>query len=345
MAKWRRWLPIVTVLLAVTASPLRSSASPLRPSGGTAVESSEMQWGPFVVPAAVGERPGVLDTIVSALPMPCLNCYLTGVQVDLVFEDGRSANLDQGVMLHHFIVFNSARPDSTCGPDTLVGALGERFFMAYNDRTGTVFPPGFGYHLAADRVGAAIAVMNHTDRAQVVRVEAKINHVADPAPELKPVRPVWLDENNCRSSAYEVFAGPSHRVWEWKSTLTGRVLSARGHLHDGGIRIAFANSTTGRHLCTSYARYGTNPASTGTVDSMSTCVWDRLGTVRAGETLAIDTYYDPPQAQPDVMGVLLAFVYETDDLTGGTAPPPDGPAPPWPPLGGVPSGHGHQHHH
>ena len=339
MAIWRRWLPVLTVLLAVTVAPVRSSAD-------TAARTSQMQWGPFVVPAAVGDRPGVLDTIVSALPMPCVNCSLTGLQVDLVFEDGRSANLDQGVMLHHFIVFNSARPDSTCGSDTLVGSLGERFFMAYNDRTGTAFPPGFGYHLAADRVGAAIAVMNHADRAQVVHIVAKIAYVPDPAPDLKPVRPVWLDENNCRSSAYEVFAGPSHRVWEWKSTLTGRVLAARGHLHDGGIKIDFANGTTGQHLCTSYARYGTNPASTGTVDSMSTCVWDRLGTVRAGENLSIDAWYDPPEAQPEVMGVLLAFVYETDDLAGGTVPPPEGPPPPWPPPGGVPSGHAaHQHHH
>ena len=337
MVMWRRWLPIIIVLLGVTLAPVRASAD-------AATHTSEMRWGPFVVPAAVGDRPGVLDTVLSALPMPCVNCYLTGIKVDLVFEDGRPANLDQGVMLHHFIVFNSARPDSTCGPDTLVGSLGERFFMAYNDRTGTAFPPGFGYHLAADRVGAAIAVMNHADRAQVVHIEAKIDYAPDPAPDLKPVRPVWLDENNCRSSAYPVLAGPSHRVWRWPSTMTGRVLAARGHLHDGGIKVAFANESTGGRLCTSYARYGTNPASTGTVDSMSTCVWDRLGTVRAGEVLSIDTWYDPPEDQPDVMGVLLAFVYETDDLNGGTPSPPEGPAPPWPPPGGVPSGQPHHHH-
>ena len=45
-------------------------------------------------------------------------------------------------------------------------------------------------------------------------------------------------------------------------------------------------------MCTSYAGYGTNPALQGRVESMSTCIWDRLGTVRAGEVLSIDTYYD-----------------------------------------------------
>ena len=111
-----------------------------------------------------------------------------------------------------------------------------------------------------------------------------------------------------------------------------------------------ANETTGQHLCTSYAGYGTKPAYAGNIESMTTCTWDRLGTVRQGEVLSIDTFYDPPEPQSDVMGIVLAYVYETDDLAGGTPPPPgvQAPAPAWPPPGGVPSGHshgGHGHHH
>jgi hypothetical protein len=46
------------------------------------------------------------------------------------------------------------------------------------------------------------------------------------------------------------------------------------------------------------------------------------------------------------MGIVLAYVYETDDLAGGTPAPSSvqAPAPAWPPAGGVPSGHSHQHH-
>src|SRR5581483_1948192 len=96
--------------------------------------------------------------------------------------------------------------------------------------------------------------------------------------------------------------------------------------HDGGIKIDLANETTGQHLCTSYAGYGDKPAYMGNIDSMTTCSWDRLGTVRKGEVLSIDTFYDPPAPQSDVMGIVLAYVYETDDLAGGTPPPP-GPRP------------------
>jgi hypothetical protein len=344
----RRSLPALAVLLAVAAmsvAPLQSSAQPA--AGGGAEQTADSRYGPILVPAAVGDHAGEFAAVVPVMPMPCTNCFLTGTQIDMVFEDGRSANLDNGLMLHHIVAFNTGRPDATCAPDTPIGSLGERFFAAGNERTGGHFPAGFGYHYGADRVAGAVEIMNHSAQPQVVYLATKVTYVPDSTAGMKPVRPVWLDEGNCGDSAYPVSAGPSNKVWRWTSTLTGRVILAGGHVHNGGIKIVLANQTTGQHLCTSYAGYGTNPAFQGSVESMSTCIWDRLGTVRAGEVLSIDTYYDPPEPQPDVMGIVLAYVYETDDLAGGTPPPPgvQAPAPAWPPPGGVPSGHSHGHHH
>src|SRR5438132_3584966 len=135
----RRSLPSVAVLLAVGAmslAPLPSSAQP--EAGGpqpAAGQTADVRYGPIVVPPSVGDQPGEFNAVVPAMPMPCTNCFLTGTQVDLVFEDGRSANLDNGLMLHHIVVFNSGRPDATCGPDTPIGSLGERLFAAGNERT------------------------------------------------------------------------------------------------------------------------------------------------------------------------------------------------------------------
>ncbi len=346
----RRSLPSAAVLLALAAmslAPLPSSAESTSGGNGApaAEQTADVRYGPILVPAATGEQPGQFSAVVPAMPMPCTNCYLTGTEVDMVFEDGRSANLDSGLMLHHIVAFNSGRPDATCGPETGVGSLGERFFAAGNERTGGHFPAGFGYHYGAERVAGAVEIMNYSAQARFVYVATKATWVPDSTPGMQAVRPVWLDMGNCASSAYAVDAGPSNKVWRWTSTLTGRVLLAGGHVHNGGIKIVFGNETTGQHLCTSYAGYGTDPAFKGSVESMTTCIWDRLGTVRAGEVLSIDTYYDPPASQPDVMGIVLAYVYETDDLSGGTAPPAEvqAPAPAWPPPGGVPSGHGHGH--
>jgi stress up-regulated protein Nod 19 len=365
----RRCLPPVAALLAVAASALAPSLAapaaavggtppgpraPVPASGGGAPpgRTADLRYGPILVPAATGEQPGVFNAVVPVMPMPCTNCFLTGTDVDLVFEDGSSANLDNGLMLHHIVTFNTGRSDATCGPDTAIGSLGERFWAAGNERTGGRFPAGFGYHYGTERVAGVVEIMNHSPQPRVVYVSTKVTHVPDtsagmPDSSIRPVRPVWLDEDNCADSAYPVAAGPSNKVWRWTSTLTGRVILAGGHVHNGGIKVVFGNETTGEHLCTSYAGYGTNPAFQGSVESMSTCIWDRLGTVRAGEVLSIDTYYDPPEAQPDVMGIVLAYVYETDDLTGGTPPQPgvQAPAPAWPPPGGVPSGHSHEHHH
>jgi hypothetical protein len=347
MTVLRRSLPFLAAVLtagAMALAPVRSSATP---SAGPAVRTADTRYGPIVVPPSVGDHPGEFGAVIPALPMPCVNCFLTGAQVDLVFEDGRSANLDNGVMLHHVVVFNSGRPDATCGPDTPVGSLGERFFAAGNERTGGSLPRGFGYHLGTDRVAAAIEIMNQSSRPQAVYLRTTTTYVSDPAPEMRPVRPVWLDEGGCGSSQYAVPAGRSDRIWRWTSTVTGRVLFAGGHVHNGGIKIDFANETTGQHLCTSYAGYGTRPGYMNNISSMTTCSWDRLGTVRKGEVLSVDAFYDPPDPQSDVMGIVLAYVYETADLAGGT-PPPSGvqaPAPAWPPPGGVPSGHSHSGHH
>jgi hypothetical protein len=74
-------------------------------------------------------------------------------------------------------------------------------------------------------------------------------------------------------------------------------------------------------MCRSVAGYGNKPEYLGTIDTMSTCSWDRIGTVRKGETLRISATYDTKQPLANVMGIVMAFVYETDDLGGGTPAP------------------------
>jgi hypothetical protein len=222
-----------------------------------------------------------------------------------------------------------------------MGKLGERFFAAGNERTSGELPQGFGYRYGTDPVKADVDIMNHNPAPQTVYLTAKMNHVPAEGSDLKPVRPVWLDVDNCRTSQYAIPAGASNRVWTWESNLTGRVVATGGHVHDGGLKIDLSNQTTGEKMCTSYAGYGTDPAYAGSIESMSTCIWDRVGTVRKGEILAIDAYYDSAEAQSDAMGIMLAYVYETEDLAGGTTPPAGVFA-----SGGTgrPPAHSHGHH-
>ena len=306
------------------------------------VTASAVRWGPFLLPpAGAGGDADHANVVIPDGPKPCTDCYLVGIEPDLVYADGTSANLDTGMMLHHAVFFASDQVDATCGGAPGFGELGERFFAAGNERTGGTLPAGFGYRVTAAPWNGVFHIMNHSAVPRAVFVELRTRWVRH---GVQPVRPLWLDMGNCGTSEYEVPAGPSSRHWTWTSNLTGRVLSVGGHVHDGGVRTTLTNASSGRRVCTSWAAYDTKPAYMGSLDTMSVCAWDSLGTVRAGEVLDLEAVYDAPAAIPDAMGIMLAYVVETNDLTGGTPPPPEvtGDVPP-PPSSTPPSGSHHPH--
>ena len=132
--------------------------------------------------------------LVAGLPVltsPCSNCYVTGIHVDMVFADGRSANLDSGIMLHHLVLIQPGLPDTTCPASTLLGALGQRFFASGNERTPGDLPPGFGYHLGSGPLLTIFDIMNMSSSLQVVWLGATVSWLPDTTPGIKPVTPVW----------------------------------------------------------------------------------------------------------------------------------------------------------
>lgn len=287
-----------------------------------------VRYGPFVLPPVSSndfrhETVILSNTILTQLPPPCRDCYLTAFDFDLVYEDGRSANYDTGAMLHHHVMFDSSEDDPTCGRgDGIVGPAGKRLFASGNERTSGAFPPGYGLHVGgSDWWTGIFELMNLVEQPQTVWVEVGVRYLPDTDESIKALEPVWLDVNNCDDSEIDVPAGRTTTEWDWASDVTGRVVMAAGHVHDGGVSIALSNATTGARMCKSVARYGTRPEFMGHIDTMSACTWDRLGTVREGEVLRISTVYDSPQPLRGVMGIMMAFVYETDDLDGGTAAP------------------------
>lgn len=314
-------------------------ASPPAPVG----ELATARYGPFSLPPMstndVRHDTVILsNTVLTQLPPPCRGCLLTSVDVNLVYEDGRVANYDTGAMLHHHVMFDSSEDDPTCGRfESAVGGMGRRLFAAGNERTSGAFPRGYGLKVdQGDWWTGIFELMNMTEQPQVVFIDVTVRQVPLSDTTVKPVVPIWLDVDNCSDSEIDVPAGRSTTDWDWTSNVTGRIVTAAGHVHDGGVSIALTNATTGAKVCKSVAGYGTKPAYQGHIESMSSCAWDRIGTVREGEVLRISTVYDSPEPLTGVMGILMAFVYETDDLAGGTAAPasitdpPEGGAPPPP---------------
>jgi hypothetical protein len=313
------------------AVPTGDPSNPPRPEGIRV----GVRYGPFFLPPAEMGGTAHYNRILGNVPKPCTDCYVVRMKPNLVYADGSTANLDTGAMLHHAVWTRPNVPDSTCNRDSAIGSLGMRFFASGNERTEMVLPEGFGYHVGTDPWYLVAEVMNHGDRPRTVYITLDVVYRKE---RLRPVTPVWMDIDNCADSEYAVPSGPSNRLWTWRSTLTGRVVATAGHVHDGGIKTVLTNQTRNHEMCSSYAGYGTRPEFRGSVESMSMCVWDRIGVVREGEILGLRAYYHTPAPRDDVMGINIAYIFETDDLDGGT-PAPRVPAREQAP----PQGGGHDH--
>lgn len=259
-----------------------------------------------------GHAMGTHTTLIGPWAPPCNLCYVTGVEPNLTYADGSTANYDTGVMLHHAVLFDRSKTDVTCGDSgTFYELTGRRIFASGNERTGAHLPEGYGVKLGLlPLTWGVIELMSMSEERQYVYVDAKVTHVPAWKRGMTEVTPVWLDAANCSSdSLHSVPAGESTTTWEWPSTISGTVMAAGGHLHDGGQSLTLSNATTGEQMCTSEAGYGTDPSYMGHIESMSVCTGD-LGTVRKGDDLRLDSVYDMHHPTDDVMTILMAFVAE-----------------------------------
>lgn len=122
----------------------------------------------------------------------------------------------------------------------------------------------------------------------------------------KAVEVAWLDvTGNCPIS----YVAPQEGQFElkssgWTSTLSGRLLSAYGHMHDGGVDTTIYKN--GEVVCVSNMTYGGDPAyvSGGGMSDMpgmggdsvehlsEASVCQDFGDISVGDTLVIGAHYD-----------------------------------------------------
>jgi len=280
--------------------------------------TTTVRYGPLLLPPYLGGGSGhgghSGQMAIYAAPtydMPCRDCYITGIEPDVVYADGSQANHHTGAMLHHVVVFDPSKSDATCGRQGVGFVTGQRVFASGNERTGAHLPAGYGLYLGDKPLGAQAELMNMSAQPQQVYITMKISWVDAANAQLKEVTPVWLDVDNCGDSQYTIPAGPSHTIWTWKSTMTGDIVAAAGHVHDQGISITLSNTTRNEKICESVAGYATGSHHDGHVQSMSTCIGDPIGTVRAGDDLTIDSYYHAHEPDDTVMGIMIAYLHQT----------------------------------
>ena len=296
------------IIMLVTVVALMAVAAAVAADPAEAAPTQHVQYGPFTIPAASGDMPGELERVRFGVPKPCQDCYITSFTPNLIYQDGSPANLDTGVMLHHALFTSQWRPDATCGTSrTLWGLAGERFFASGNERTAISFPAGYGYPVRWwDSWNMLVELMNHTAVAKTVYVDVTYTYSNINAP-VKPVRPVWLDIDQCGDSQYSIPAGYSDTHWDWNVNVPGKVVAAAGHVHGHGIAVEATNeSQGGQPICRSVAT--PDPNDVHSVLSMSTCTGDPLAVVQQGQTVRLHSEYNSTHPADDVMGIMLAYI-------------------------------------
>jgi hypothetical protein len=267
---------------------------------------------------------------------------------NLVYTDGTNANLENGMMLHHFVLSNSAKPDVTC-----TGAR-ERFFGVGNERSNVHLPTPFGYDRGSGDWHMIFHLVNKSNVAKTVNME--VIYRTRPATETQPATPIWLDIDNCGDSQYTVPTGYSDAHFDWTSTLEGRLLDIYGHLHDvditnsnpctihcpefgGGIAISAEvrsgpssdyfgpqppnnpppSDLTGATACRSEGHYGTTWAAgqwNGHLDTMGHCgIFTNLKAGAQAEAYPAGGAY-PSTGYPVLKGQVIRLHSEYENGTG-----------------------------
>jgi hypothetical protein len=290
----RAILPVLAIVVLAAAPNAHAATTTVR-------------YGPFTIPAASGMVPGTMSTVKLAVARPCVACFITSFQPNLVYRDGSTANLDSGAMLHHGVWSSQLRPDATCS-GTPLGLAGQRFFATGNERTTISLPPGYGYRVRwYDVWHMLVDLMNMTPSTKTVYVAVTYSY-RWPWESVRGVTPIWLDIDQCGDSQYRIPEGPSDSHWDWSVNVPGKVVAAAGHVHGYGIAVEATNeSKGGASICKSVAT--PHPDDVHAVMSMSTCSGDPLAVIQQGDVVRLHSMYESPHEADDVMGIMLMYVY------------------------------------
>jgi hypothetical protein len=263
---------------------------------------------------------GSMQDYVYSAQKPCSSCYIVGMVPNLVYPNGKIANYNTGAMLHHFVLFNRSKRDVTCP------TWPQRIYASGNERTAMVLPAGYGYRIASsDKWNMLVELMSMSMHTQHLRVQVTF-YTMPASAHLHAVTPMWLDEDECGDSEYTIPVGHSDKVWKYKVPANGAgdIVAIGGHVHDYGTHISLTDTTSGKLICTSRAAYGQIKAYMKNIDYMSGCVGNPLAVIHTGDMLRLDSYYNSPIKENNVMGIMLAYVavgqFKSPPATGGVRP-------------------------
>ncbi len=271
---------------------------------------------------------------------PKMDGNITAMDVDVVDADGTSVPIKR-IMLHHIVFVNIGkfmgdRIDGTCtnGFRDLEGTkhkvMPERFYGAGEERAKMALPPGYGYKINKDdRWAMPWMLMNHGQKTDTVYIQYHVT--IDTSPDLKQVKPYWLDVAGCKSDPiFDVPGGgkpgSTYKAEStWASPQAGRIVSGGGHVHGGGKSLAISEpGCSDRQLYTSKPTWA--PASHPFYNvkpilhepgplAMSGFLSPTGIPVAKGEELKLTARYDAERLHPRSMGIFMIYLSPDESIT------------------------------
>ncbi|KAE9978386.1 hypothetical protein EG328_001467 [Venturia inaequalis] len=241
----------------------------------------KIRYGPYRVPSATtmmfNQRYGMLENFPETdFDKPCSgDCTIIGMRQSLEYADGKQANTNNGLWLHHSVIFaiGEGREDTTCLNEPFsMGHIAvntthfrsERIFSTGNERTDAVFPDmgvtDAGYKIRAqDKFALLLELMNETAKDETVYF-TMIWDILDGHPLPHDVQLIHHDIRNCGTSEVNPPEGQSKFTLNstWVSTIDAEVIGILGHIHDGATDSTI--HVDDKLACNSEATYGGSPA-------------------------------------------------------------------------------------
>ncbi|KAF2667299.1 hypothetical protein BT63DRAFT_414887 [Microthyrium microscopicum] len=280
----------------------------------------KIKFGPYTVPAGAKREFPIgafgLTPIEPGRPLPCTQCYITAMQLNMEYEDGKIANADTGAWLHH-VDISVTGEDYTC-PSTILGTIinfgdpsmwGARIYAGGNERVPVRLNTNkkYGIDPGTGTMGGAVEIMNQAVKPIKVYVTMLFEFVPKGTAGYKEARLVWVDVTNC---AKESDFKPSNGVYNKQSKSfamkhDGELIFANGHQHDGGVKVELL--VNGKLSCTSKQLYANRRGhyiepTDGTVQKdlvmppnshiSDVGVCKDWGTVKKGDVLSVKAYFD-----------------------------------------------------
>jgi hypothetical protein len=316
------------LLLAVAAvAALVGGAGP--GTGAAAVETLVFKTGPIQI------RPYFTAQGEARAPSPKVDGYVIGMKADLVDAEGNALSY-RDVMLHHVVFVNVFHRDATCSSfrdydGQSLPFAPERFFGVGEEGAVLDLPEGYGYaNKGSDVWGLVYMLMNHHATAQTAFIRYTVTYATGTS--LVPVRPVWLDVENCRADPIWDVPGTggtgstATRSAVWTIPWSGRFVEGGAHLHGGGVQLAVSNQTCREPLFTSrptWHRVEPTPLlHEGGPSHMSSFRATAGIPFSAGDRLRIAATYDDSLPHTRVMGIMLLYATQGEEASPCAPPPP-----------------------